>query len=63
MKRTIEVELKPWNVPNYVCRETGETGIALLHLSAETLSDMCDDFRKEVFRKAKKVDPKLKGKK
>jgi hypothetical protein len=60
MKVTIEVDLKPFNVPNFV-REVDETdtsnGIALNKLSPLTLDKMCQDFRNEVFKKAKKPQP------
>lgn len=67
MKVNIEVSLKPFITPNYVLtdeppnsREDGYVECRQFRLSelhADTLSKMCDDFRKEVFKKAGKQEP------
>lgn len=59
---------KPFNVPNFVTldgpirpRKNGFTLLPTMPLSevpVEELGQMCDDFRKEIFRKACKADPK-----
>ena len=64
----IKKELKPWLTPNFVSekepvgkREDGVTWAAkysIQDVPAETLSELCDQFRKEVFEKAGKRDPK-----
>lgn len=64
----IVVELRPFGVPNFVTQVVlpgkRQEGIkeprthALSELDANTLSDMCDDFRLEIFRKAGKEDPR-----
>ena len=64
---TITVKLKPFSVPNFVVGEvpyhSRQDGLQeapkyhLSELSAETLSEMCDEFRRSVFEKAKKDDP------
>ena len=65
----LSVDLKPFNTPNFVVpliangkREDGYSstpGIPLLEVDADTLSELCDDFRAEVFQKANKEDPKM----
>ena len=65
---TIQLKLQPFRTPNFVLPETPpgklqdgfKTGSSfpLSQLPAETLSDMCDAFRDEVFKKAGKDDPK-----
>lgn len=66
MKATIEIELQPFSVPNYVLtvdkprarEQAWETPkFALSELSPETLYRMCDDFRRTVFEKAGKSPP------
>ena len=67
MKANIEIDLKPFTVPNYVSvkQEPGlkQDGLQeaknyhVSELSVETLSKMCDVFRKDVFRKAGKLIP------
>ena len=63
----MKIELKPWMVPNYCIqvvppRRRQDIQEAptypLAEVDAETLAQMCDDFRAEVFRKAGKPDPK-----
>lgn len=63
----MKIELKPFNIPNFVIpilpagrRQDGFTpieGIPLSAVDAEELSDMCDAFRAEVFKKAGLKDP------
>ena len=67
MSITIKTGLKPFTVPNYVIavqaarpRQEGfaeAPKYALSEIPAETLSDLCDRFREEVFRKAGVADP------
>lgn len=67
MKATLEVELQPFSVPNFVLtvaaprnRDEGFTEApkyALSELSALTLDSLCREFRKEVFLKAGKQPP------
>lgn len=63
----IETALQPFMVPSYA-REVGQIGKRedgfkevpghlLSELSAQVLSDMCDEFRAGVFTKAGKDDP------
>lgn len=65
------VRLKPFTVPNYVSasseresspadRVMGHSDAPKFHLcdlDAQTLSDLCDEFRASVFAKAAKADP------
>ena len=63
----VELKLKPFQTPNFVSvdmpprsRAEGFTplpSLALHELSPETLAEMCDEFRKEVFAKAMANDP------
>lgn len=62
---THKLELKPWLTPNSVTPTSvrGEgVSIGLTELSAETLDDMCNAFRDEVFKKAGKTDPRCERK-
>ena len=64
----LNVELNNWIVPNYVSQKMTvglrQDGIkeplkfSLSELDSETLSGLCDEFRREIFRKAGKTDPK-----
>jgi hypothetical protein len=67
MKATLQVELKPFQTPNFVIA-VGKPGLKqdgmqelpsypLSDLDADTLDKMCRDFRDEVFRKAGKEQP------
>lgn len=59
---TLELKITPFKVPDAVTLEQAPGGreqgfrppptVALRELPVETLSAMCDDFRREVFRKA-----------
>ena len=63
----MKIKLKPFQTPNFVIEDTppksrqeGFTlspGRPLREVDHQTLSDMCDAFRAEVFRKAVKEDP------
>lgn len=62
MTTTHGVKLRPFIVPSYAVEdERGtERQAATFHLrelSAETLAQMCDEFRAAVFRRAMKRDP------
>ena len=67
MKATIELELKPFSVPNYVLtvpkigeRQDGlveAPKYALKDLDVETLDQLCNEFRDSVFKKANKDQP------
>lgn len=48
---------KPFGVPCLVPLVDGTT-VPLKVIPADTLSDMCDVFRREVFKKANRKDPK-----
>ncbi len=66
MKMTIE--LQPFITPNYVIAVSKEglkqNGVVenpkwhINELDEETLSEMCDQFRHDIFTKACKVDPR-----
>lgn len=68
---TIQTKLKPFSTPNFVSielpprpRECGMIelpSIALKDLDEDTLSQLCEEFRQNVFRKAGKKDPKVKN--
>lgn len=69
MSITIPTELQPFRIPNFVLeksqvrpRQEGfvETrSHALADLDVSVLSRLCDQFRKDIFEKAGKVDPRL----
>ena len=69
----MNLKLKPWLVPNFCVQEvppsTRQEGFTeapawkLSDVDADTLAQMCDDFRAEVFRKSGKPDPCEKGRK
>ncbi len=65
-KAFMEVELELWLVPNYVCgiqspmSPPGERPKwALQDVPADMLSNLCDQFRAEIFRKSGQVDPAI----
>jgi hypothetical protein len=68
MSIKMNIDIVPWMTPNFVSvkmpsrpRQEGfNEGIryALNELDEQTLSELCDNFRKEVFEKAGKKDPK-----
>lgn len=64
----MKLKLQPFVTPNYVLAEM-PTGLkqdgmketpkwALRDLSADTVSELCDEFRREVFKKAERPDPR-----
>jgi hypothetical protein len=65
-----KLKLRPFSVPNYVLadgaavkREDGwrePPKFALDELDAETLSELCREFRAAVFKKSGKADPEPK---
>ena len=67
MKVTIEVKLKPFQVPNFVLADEGPRpkqdgfvegkSYSLSDLDAVTLRKMCDEFTAAVFKKAGKSQP------
>lgn len=68
MNVCINIELQPWATPNFVRAKMSprpkQEGVnlespswPLWEVDALTLSQMCDEFRAEVFKKAGKEDP------
>lgn len=63
MKVNIEIRLKPFRVPNFVLADkdsadpSNDTKFALADLDANTLEALCEDFTREIFRKAGKERP------
>jgi len=67
MKVQLEIEIKPFTVPNFVVaveepkpRQEGfksSEGIPLSALDSKTLDKLCEDFRDAVFQKAGKEQP------
>ncbi len=66
MKTSIDIELKPFTVPNFVIADNDLTArqegcehpkFPLQALSSETLQRLCDQFAREVFKKAGKSPP------
>ena len=66
MKAKIEITLKPFIVPNYVVTSGNrlrgdeiceDRKFHLKELDPVTLEKLCDDFKKEVFKKAEKPPP------
>lgn len=69
MKATIEIELQPFTVPNFVrptarqmagdeqVKEIAQESFPLSALDPVTLDKMCDEFRDGVFKKAGKNPP------
>lgn len=65
----MKIELNPFVTPSFVSekskpRNRGEgfkinPSWPLSEVDADTLAQLCDDWRVEVFRKAGKVDPEL----
>jgi hypothetical protein len=67
----MEIKLQPFITPNFVLEDKMAIGKrqdgfhpdlvpkwSLSEVDPETLSNLCDDFRKEIFRKSGKKDPK-----
>lgn len=67
LKTTIEVELQPFTVPDKVYAVAPEgtrqggfvapTSFWLSDLDADTLDTMCNEFRREVFKRTGKKEP------
>lgn len=62
MKLNVEVDLRPFKTPNFVNEKTSrddESGRqwALNELDAYTLERLCEEFTREVFKKAGKKRP------
>lgn len=67
----MKLDIQPWQTPNYVivkmpprARQDGMIEAPkweLKDVDSETLSKLCDDFRRDVFLKAERVDPKAPG--
>lgn len=67
---SINIPLRPFNVPNFVIMDTPSgsrneglkdpPSFPVSAVDEQTLSLMCDDFRAGVFAKAGKIDPRLK---
>lgn len=67
MKATLEVELRPFTVPNFVIAEPGigmkQDGLEgtrsypLSDIDPITLDKLCRQFRTEIFKKAGKEQP------
>ena len=65
----MELKFEPWVTPNFARmqiparrRQEGfqeSPAFTLKELDADELARMCDEFRREVFRKAEKQDPAL----
>lgn len=71
MKATLQVELQPFQTPNFV-RSVSKPGLkqdgmqelpcySLSDLDSLTLDKLCDKFRAEVFQKAGKEQPPRQG--
>lgn len=66
----IELQLLPFNVPNCAIVKTSPTArqegfiespkFHLRDLEPDVLSELCDEFRRNVFAKAEKNDPAMK---
>lgn len=64
----MNIKLKPFRIPNFVLpemianslqdRPDSITTIPLTYVDENELSQMCDEFRLGVFRKAEKQDPR-----
>ena len=70
MKLTIEVDLKPFTVPNFVLSEGNAVKTTdgdfiekpkyrLKDLSSDVLISLCNKFVEDVFKKAGRTPPKL----
>ena len=67
----MQITFRPFITPSYALEDLaprpGEAGFTAImarsirDIDAETLSQMCDNFRADVFRKAGKEDPSPKG--
>jgi hypothetical protein len=62
---SVSIELKPFPVPETVFaekpseeRRSNTISYKLSELDEQTLSELCDSFRRQVFENAGKVDPR-----
>ena len=65
----LKINVQPFTTPNFVLARMPprlkQDGFAeapkwaLSEIDADVLSILCDDFRAEIFRKARKPDPKV----
>ena len=56
----MNIKLKPFLVPNFLrSADDREICFPLKSASPEELSELCDQFRKWIFEKAEKKDPKV----
>ena len=65
----MQIELRPIQTPNFIIQKVAEQPrqagfqeapkYAIKDVDAETLSDLCDQFRKDMFAKAGKPDPSI----
>lgn len=64
----MKIDVNRWMVPNFVTlkmppgkRQDGfkqAPSLPLSDVDADTLSDLCDAFREEIFKKSGKADPR-----
>ena len=63
MDVNIKIKVKPFAVPNFVLVESDgpepPQTFALSQMSANALEKLCDQFKCEVFKKAKKSPPPI----
>lgn len=63
MKIKQEIEIKPFTVPNFVILNGSKTlqclnpSIPIENLDVDVLSELCIEFRANVFKKCDKKDP------
>ena len=63
MEVTVKLKVKPFRIPNFVLADkqaadaSNDTKFALSDLDADTLERLCEQFTKEVFKKAGKQRP------
>lgn len=63
MESKLKLKLKPFTVPNFVLVEEndaippGMSSIAISYLEPEALVALCEQFRRDVFDRAKLRDP------
>ena len=67
MDLSFQVKVKNFSTPNFVLVEfvrednrREQSSISIKRIDANALSLLCDEFRREVFEKAEKEDPRLK---
>lgn len=64
----VDVAIEPFSTPNFVRRakktaasgDDSDPAFPLRDVDASTLSELCDQFRADVFKQAGKLDPRLK---